>query len=184
MKKFRIILGLLFAFTYGVTYAGELPEGWHLSKKSPNVNIKVGTDENVYESAPNSFYLNSISGIGGNINQSLSSKEYLGKRVKITAFLKTENLINATLKGVTYGVQLWSYVYQQARELRQATDGRIQGTNDWKKYTVIFDVPKESSKIVYGLSVTGNGMAWIDTIKFEIVDKSTPLKNSWTPKNY
>jgi hypothetical protein len=37
----------------------------------------------------------------------------------------------------------------------------ITGTTDWTHYTVVLDVPQESTIIAFGLWLAGSGQAWI-----------------------
>ena len=182
MNKFLLLLTLsLILISH--SYSGELPEGWYLHKKFGNKsNVEAGTDDKIFYSSPNSFYLKSMTG-GGNINQSLIGNRYAGKRIRISAYLKSDNLIKT--KG--YGGQVWAYSYINGKPYCMGASGNIEGTNNWKKYTVVLDVPSEGKNIslVYGLSVQGEGTVWIDNMTFEIVDKkTTPLLNANYSKNY
>jgi hypothetical protein len=45
----------------------------------------------------------------------------------------------------------------------------IKGTNDWKRYEVVLDVPDASETISIGLLLNGAGQVWMDDLKFETV---------------
>ena len=52
-------------------------------------------------------------------------------------------------------------------------DRQIKGTNDWKQYEVVLDVPKEgSAQIFFGVLLAGKGQVWVDDFKCEAVDKA------------
>ena len=53
----------------------------------------------------------------------------------------------------------------------------IIGTTDWNYYTIVLDVPEESTAINFGVLLVGSGEVWIDGIKFEEVDLSVPTTN-------
>ena len=55
------------------------------------------------------------------------------------------------------------------------SDRPIFGTNEWKKYEVVLDVPENASIIAYGIIVSGKGQIWFDNISFEIVDTTVPV---------
>lgn len=158
----------------GKTYAGGLPDGWHQFSKTPESKIETGIDEKIFHSEPSSFYLTCTSGMGGNINQKIVGAEYSGKRIKVSAYLKSDNLTNDN----GYGGQVWAYSYSGKDVYMTSAAGNIKGTTDWTEYSVVFDVPKDNPSVTYGLSVSGHGTVWIDSINFEVVDKSTPLKNA------
>ena len=177
VQKLQIIICLLLTAFSGVSYSGDLPDGWYQFKKSSDSKIETGTDENIFYSKPNSFYLKSTSGRGGNINQKIKGTQYAGKRIKLSAYLKSENVVDNN--NTRYGVQLWAYSYSDSDLYMTSSAGNIKGTTDWKKYTIVFDVPKNTPSITYGLSVSGQGLAWIDSISWEVVDKeTTPIKNA------
>jgi hypothetical protein len=94
---------------------------------------------------------------------------YLGKRVRLTGFVKTE--------GVTDRAGLWLRVDGAAGPL--ALDNMhsrpICGTSDWKQYSVVLDVDPHATKLVYGSVLSGAGRLWADTPKLEIVDASVPV---------
>jgi hypothetical protein len=175
MKKLHIplVVGLL-AFI-GVAYGGDLPKGWYKFAKSPGTEVEAGTDEKVFHSKPNSFYLKCTSGKGGNINQEISGSEYAGKRIRLSAYLKSDNLVNDN----GYGGQIWAYSFSGGELYMTSAAGNIKGTTDWKEYSVVFDIPEDNPSVTYGLSVSGQGTVWIDSISWEVVDKATtPLKNA------
>jgi hypothetical protein len=52
-------------------------------------------------------------------------------------------------------------------------DRPIKGTNDWRQFDVVLDVPNEdSTQIYFGALLSGKGQVWVDDFRFEIVDKS------------
>jgi streptogramin lyase len=58
----------------------------------------------------------------------------------------------------------------------------IKGTNDWKKYEIILDVPLESSKLNYGLLINGTGKVWFDQLNIEIIgDIDSKISNTDLP---
>ena len=48
---------------------------------------------------------------------------------------------------------------------------------DWNHYHIVLDVPDSSAVISFGVLLSGKGQVWIDELKFEEVDKSTPTTN-------
>jgi hypothetical protein len=95
---------------------------------------------------------------------------YLGKRIKMTGYVKSEN--------VSSWAGLWIRV-DEANSKRYLTfdnmgDRPITGTTDWKKYEIVVDVPRNASRISYGALLGETGQIWFDNITFEIVDQTVP----------
>ncbi len=114
---------------WGVVYGGDLPKGWYKFAKSSESEIEAGTDEKVFHSKPDSFYLKCTSGIGGNVNQEISGSEYAGKRIRLSAYLKSDNLVNDN----GFGGQVWAYSYSGKELYMKSAAGNIKGTTDWKE---------------------------------------------------
>jgi hypothetical protein len=106
----------------------------------------------------------------GTFMQMCKPNEYLGKRVKLSAWIKT-----ADVEG---WAGLWMRVDGQDNEPSLAFDNMqdrpIEGTTDWKQYDVILDVAESATAIAFGVLVVGKGTAWLDDFHFEIVPDSVP----------
>ena len=105
--------------------------------------------------------------------QSFIPEDYIGKRVKLTAYIKTEN--------VDGWVGLWMRVdgpakkgdkYRESLAFDNMNDRKIKGSTSWQKYEIILDVADEAENLAYGVLLSGTGEAWLDDLTFEIVDKN------------
>lgn len=114
-----------------------------------------------------------IDGFGA-LAQSNSAEKYLGKRVRMSGYIKTE--------GVDQWAGFWLRVDQkdfpEPLSFDNMHDGKtdrsIKGTKDWTKYEIVLDVPNEATRLVYGVLLSGTGQLWFDEINFEIVDNNIP----------
>ena len=107
----------------------------------------------------------------GTLIQNIDADDYLGERLRMTAYVKTDNIQGD-------GVGMWMRVdgkKQPNLSFYNMCDRPITGTTDWKKYEIVLDVPKKSSSIFYGLLLHGTGQAWLQDVKFEIADRKTAL---------
>lgn len=108
----------------------------------------------------------------GTMNQSMRPDTFRGKRVRYSAMVKTDSIASAA------GAGLWMRVdgsdVGQTLQFDNMFDRPIPSFTDWKRYEVVLDVPEESSYIIWGLIVNGRGKAWIDDIRIELVDATTP----------
>src|SRR5690606_22175648 len=112
----------------------------------------------------------------GTLMQTCSAEEYLGKRVKMTAYVKSENV--SDWAGMWFRVD--PKQGNKTLSFDNMQDRPIKGDNDWTLCEIILDVPEESGTMNFGVLLSGTGKVWFDNIKFEIVDKvkTKPTKGS------
>jgi transcriptional regulator with XRE-family HTH domain len=179
MKKLSVLTLFVGALVAGILFTAsavraqkvEKIEGWHLSG-SHTKSYKIGLDKGVFKTGKSSAFLGSvdkkIDGFG-TLMQSSSAEEYLGKRVKMTAWVKSENV--ADWAGMWLRVdgkdKMLSFDNMQNRP--------IKGTGDWKKCEIVLDVPAESVSLNFGILLAGTGKVWFDDIAFEVVGDNTSL---------
>lgn len=91
-------------------------------------------------------------------------KNYKGNLIRLTGFIKTE--------GITNGYAgLWMRIDPEIAFDNMSERG-IVGTTDWKEYEVILPLnPKNTSNIVIGALLVGDGKMWIDNLNVEIDGK-------------
>lgn len=156
-----------------LTLYAQAPKGWFLAGSKP-ASYETGVDAaNVYSGMP-SAYLRSKSphveeGFG-TMMQEISPKDYLGKRVRFGAFVKSEN--------VERWSGLWMRVDGQPNQKPLAFDNMqsrpIQGTTGWKEYEVVLDVPSGATGIAFGILLDGGGSTWISGVTFMEVGTGVP----------
>jgi hypothetical protein len=102
---------------------------------------------------------------------------YLGKRLRFTAYVKTE--------GVAGWAGLWMRVdrpgIQPPSAFDKMEDRPIRGTSDWKRYEVVLDVAPDAADVAFGVLLDGPGQVWIDDAAFEVVDASVPVTGRKAP---
>lgn len=132
----------------------------------------------LYKGAP-SFYLEGKKDVSiglGVLSNTIEAKPYIGKRIKLTGYLKTKN------------VQSWAGMWmriddQKGKPIVSDTmdDKLLEGSRDWTSYEVVLDVNEKSHTISYGILLAGVGKIWISKPKIEIVDKNVSVTgtNNW-----
>lgn len=98
---------------------------------------------------------------------------YLGKTVKMTVYVKSEN--------VKSWAGLWMRVdYYDSNVLAfdNMHNRGIKGTTDWTKYEIVLFVPTEATLISYGVLLDGTGQIWFKDVKLEVVDDTVPETGS------
>lgn len=143
-------------------------EGWFMAGSNPN-SYSMGLDKSIYKTGGSSAFIESVDKkiIGfGTLMQTCSANDYLGKRVKMSAYIKS--------KKVDGWAGMWLRVdakQKRAVSFDNMGDRPIKNDTDWTKYEIILDVPEESETLNFGVLLNGKGKVWFDSIKFEVVEK-------------
>jgi hypothetical protein len=118
----------------------------------------------------------------GGMSQGISASKYVGKRVRLSAMMKTKNAGSA---------QLWLRMdapnqsntnggpSRKVLNFNNMNDRPVQGTTDWKRYDIVLDVPPETQMIAFGYFLVGKGEAWADSFKLETVSKDVPVSSNY-----
>lgn len=98
---------------------------------------------------------------------------FLGKRVRLSARMKTDAVRRA---------QLWMRVDGKGRSAPLAfynmDDHPVEGSSDWQRFVVVLDVADDAAAIAYGFFVSGGkGTAWMDGMTLEVVGKDVPVSD-------
>ena len=109
----------------------------------------------------------------GTLMQSFRADDYRGKRVKMSAWMKTQEAQSA---------HLWMRLDGAGTMLGfDNMDNRpVRGTTQWYKYEITLDVPQNTLGVSFGAFVDGTGQAWVDDFAFSIVGKNQPATNMLT----
>lgn len=171
-KMERVFKGVLIIGVFAVLLAFDLPSGWFKAGTNPggyDMGIVTGAGQDGNNAATIKSIDKNVNGFGTLMQQCKPGK-YLGKRVKMTAFVKTEN--------VAAWAALWMRVDQAESKQSLAFDNMhnrpIKGTTDWTKYEIELDVPPNASLIAYGAMLSGTGQMWFDKVTFEITGEYKP----------
>ena len=150
--------------------ANTSASGWFLAGTAPQ-NYETGIDRGVTHDGKSSGYISStvLSSEGfGTWMQMFKADEYRGKRLRMSAYVKGDNLDTGALLRMTIiggaGTLAFDGMY----------DRRIKGTSDWKKYEIVLDVPASSLLISFGFGMNGKGQVWADDFQFEVVGQDVP----------
>ena len=148
-----------------------------------NINgwFKTGSEAKKYEIGLNSSesktgkkcaYIKSIDesikGFGA-LMQKCDAKNYLGKRIKMTGFVKAENV----KKWSGMWLRVDSKYGGRSLSFDNMKDRPIKGTTDWIKCEITLNVPDESSTLNYGVLLNGEGVIYFDRVSFEILGDIT-----------
>ncbi|MDR6722989.1 AraC-like DNA-binding protein [Paenibacillus amylolyticus] len=148
-------------------------QGWILTGGHPQ-NYEMGIDPTMVHQGKSSGYLKSITPMEMNefatMMQQFKADKYVGKRMKFSGFVMTEK--------VEHFCSLWMRVDNNVQDVLQFDnmhDRPISGTQPWNQYHIVLDVPEGSAVISFGVILYGKGKVWVDSFRFEEVDRNTPV---------
>ena len=187
LDNYRLIavVAALLLFALGaIAYSSSLtaitpdpPPGW-LVNGSDLPNYEVIVDTTVKHSGKASARIKFIAGKAdgfGGLMQMFKADDYHGKRVRMSAWLKSEDADSA---------QLWLRLDGAKSMLGfdNMQDRGVKGTSDWKKFEITLDVPANTVNVAFGAMVVGKGLAWVDDFNFEVVGQDVAPTNMLTPE--
>lgn len=173
MSRLTFPAAILAAFlTCGsLALQAEPPSGWHIFGSDPK-SYDSNTDWDAsYQGQPSVILLSNTPAVKGfgTVMQCKNAKEYRSKRVRFSAWVKTENVVGWA--GLWMRVDVGKDWYR----LDNMYDRALRGTLVWQKCEVVLDVPEASTGVCMGMLVAGPGAAWMNNYKIEEVDDSVPV---------
>jgi hypothetical protein len=123
--------------------------------------------------APNGF---------GTYMQMFDATEYRGKRLRLSAYVKSEN--------VEDWAGLWMRVDRDQKPVAfdNMQDRPIRDIQGWTQHAIVLDVDARATAVAFGILLSGRGAVWIDDVAFEVVGEEVPvtdmtLKSARSPRN-
>ena len=148
--------------------------GWYKAGSKPE-SYEIGVETEKYNNG-DVYFMNSIAVVTegfGTIMKDIKPDSYKGKRVKLSSFIKTENI--ESYAGMWMRID--SYEAGKMLGFDNMNNRPIKGTTDWKKYEITLDVPDNSAGIFYGVLAAGSGHVWLTEPTLEIVGEDIPVTN-------
>lgn len=151
----------------------SIPQPWFKNGMPPaSDQCLAGVDAEIEARGTPNLTLKCDEAIGGfvGVMQSFSAGKYLGKRIRFSALVKSEDV-----EGMG---GLWMRV-DNTNKPNAAFDNMsrrpIKGTTDWTAYSVVLDTTNEADGIFFGAILSGGkGQLWVSDLRFEIVGTDVP----------
>lgn len=150
-----------------------LPVGWYVTESAPQL-YEASVDTSAPCEGTRSAFLRSRSGTTGGYGtfmQVFGAQGYRGKRLRFSAMVRA--------KDVAGWAGLWMRVEgtdpKQPLGFDNMQSRALVGTLGCRRYDVVLDVPKEATTIMAGLLLSGTGQAWLDGVRFEVVDTNVAV---------
>jgi hypothetical protein len=159
----------------GVLLSLDLPTGWIKRGSQPD-SYEMGIAKGEGYKSKNAATIKSIdtaiNGFG-TLMQTCLAGNYVGKRIRMSGYVKTKDADTARLWLRIDAIDSTS----QKDSVTSITLGLsnmhpITGTTDWKKYDIVMDVPSHASRLAFGGSLSHTGQMWFDNLAFKIVDNT------------
>jgi hypothetical protein len=149
----------------------DLPVGWTVAGLAPR-DYEFAIDRTEHHSGTSSAVVRARTptpGGFGTLMQVLLADDYLGSRVRLSAFIQT--------RDVTGWCGLWLRIDDPDRRVLAFDNMQtrpIQGTTAWARYEVVLDVAEAAAGLSFGLLLDGGGAVWLDEVALEVVGTDVP----------
>ena len=153
-----------------LTFSYIAPKGWHTSGSAESKydmgTIRYGGHDSSKScgtiKATKGRYFHDDYGL---LLQSFSAKAYLGKRIRMTGYMRTR------------GVESWAGFMLRVDKngkkeplyFDNMAERKITGNTNWLEYRVEADVPNDATGISFGALLNGSGQIWFDDFRFEVI---------------
>lgn len=152
-----------------------IPAGWAGSSSAGG----IGTTATDRKSGAVAAYLSSAGQINSPtyvLSQFIRADNYRGKRVRLSAWMKPRNVSNFFSSG------LWMRVDGPGTTLGfdNMASRPVVGFGDWRKVSIVLDVPVEAIGIAFGATFRASNTLLIDEVVLEIVNTDIATTNTLT----
>jgi len=107
--------------------------------------------------------------------QTFDATEYRGKRLRLSAYVKSESVEN------------WAGVWMRIDRAKESVafdnmqNRPITGTQGWTQHSIVLDVDPNATGVAFGILLSGKGAVWIDDLAFEVVGEDVPVTDMRVP---
>lgn len=114
------------------------------------------------------------------LRHTIESQPWWGKRVRLSGWIKTDEVKPRTEGGGEPGASL--YLSSSGASDAKVVNATLTGTHDWTYQEVVVDIPYGSGSpyIPMGISLVGTGQVWARDLKFEEI-AGTALQSQPAP---
>lgn len=149
-----------------VALAAAAPAGWAL--------LGAGYEaDSLAQRGPggkDAVFLRAVDGHDGALGQALRAERFRGRRVRLTAWLRAQEV--ADRAGI------WLRVDGQGGRQVAADD---EGTRTWVQRAVVLDVPGDATQLSYGLALHGAGTVYGSDFRLAPVSRDVPVTAGGLP---
>jgi hypothetical protein len=134
MKPTYILI--LLSLVIGTLFSFDLPKGWYAAGSKPGgyeMGLEMGKGRDEKTCATIQSKEKKITGLG-TLMQACAPAKYLGKRIRMTGYIKTQDAIEQA--------GMWLRVDNNGKSIAFDNMGSraIKVTHEWKQYEIVLDV--------------------------------------------
>jgi len=154
-----------------------MPEGWFPAGHSSPEHFRMG----IAPDMPGVALVETVSGTRipdgatGVLMQAISAAAFAGKRLRLTAELKTRMAGSGTIwmrvdpKGG--GGRFLAFDNTMGRR----ENGPLTGDTDWSERAIVLDVPEDAESVHFGFLLKAPGSLWGRAVRLEAVGQDVPV---------
>ncbi|NGO74604.1 hypothetical protein G6045_02725 [Streptomyces sp. YC504] len=152
----------------------ELPKGWGASGGVPE-DYEVGVDFDLLPSRRACAFIRSREQGQfeyASLLQTIRADDYRGARVELSAMVKARDVASwaglwIRVDDASDNILAFGNMYHAER--------RITGTQNWRRCSVVLDVPEAGAYLNFGLVMQRTGQVWMYDVQLEVVDDDVPV---------
>lgn len=149
--------------------------GWFKgSDFSTAPDYQIGLDPHAFDGRPAGFIRSRNSAPQGHagLEQGLRLDHYRGKRVHISAMLRTKDV-------ASYACLFVHLDTETSYSVLGAPQDNLSGTTPWRRYDVVLDIPGNAQGVYYGAMLQGAGEVWMARVRVEVVGRAARDTHIW-----
>ena len=149
-------------------------DGWGFVNNTESYDI--GKEDEMYNGEP-VYYLRSnrkVTTDFGAIAKNISPEPYIGKRIKLTGYIKTEDVENSAGMWMRIDSTWGAGAYYKMLSFDNMMNRPIKGTTGWNRYEIVLDVPPGSKIIYCGAHLNDNGELWLSGFRLDTAGTDVP----------
>lgn len=166
----------------GKSNALTLPDGWFTSGRLQSRYFRIGLNPDMDGAAVIEAIVNTDipDDAFGGLMQSISARQYRGRRLRLSAELRSHGAGLGTIwlrvdpKG---GGRYLAFDNMTAR----SENGAVTGDTDWTERHIVLDVADEADSVHFGFLLQERGAVWARNFRLQAVDKNVPTTGGGRP---
>jgi hypothetical protein len=174
--KAGVISLVLIGFAFVSVAGGEdrpLPGGWRLIPFDAANFYRIGLDREIKHGGKSAGFLERHAdweknhddklGTSPKLQQYLDATKYRGKRLRLSAFLKSQDVKERAFLAAEVPDP-----YADMSDFAKAKPF-LEGTTDWKRYETEFTVIPYAKQLEIRVELHGPGRVWVDDLRLEVL---------------
>jgi hypothetical protein len=170
-----------YCVAYGEAPKMTPPPHWFISGEhfaAAKKQYAGATDHTIAYEGSGSGLLESISETAqdGTLMQVSSASTYKGKRIRFTAFLRSNEVAGRAGLWVRADDTDGTTVAFRNCYFASAPKGFVQGTTGWKQVEISIDIPDTAMDLSFGVQMQSTGTVWIDNASIDVIGPYDPAR--------